>query len=552
MAASRSQTWRTALLTAGACVLGLLVGRAGVLGPAARLERSAPLAGSPRGGAGGGAAGDRGGSGSSPLGAPAGPIPLSQLELLAEDVREEPEPPQFEPAPRFHVHTVADGAEWSGVASDRSRARGARFGSPAEGAVDGTRRARVSPGADDGAPGRASAVPTPSGGFPTLFVLGTSKGGSTFLFDCLAAALHPRAVCGSERAADWLGPGCAGRGKRFLLPAARLNIHRRELSGPTRISANPIKENYILTRSMYHGPPSAVERQAYYRGPKLPLQLWELATVRLAERQHPPPPMEPREVSSIIGSLLRACAAHAGNGGLTAPVGGGEAVGCPVMARRGEVHRWRTQDKRVGEACGFRLPSTHPVFRAAPPEALVAALCGAGRRAGGRGGTGSAAGLNVSAQLGPDTYLSDVRAFPALPDAARPDFPGLSDTALSDPSDPDRTKSGEPSPIIGIDACPYYLAEASAPAMLRAIAPPSLVRAAPRRRAAAPAALLPCRVRCCRRKRWRPLPAIAAAPLRSRRPTASCQPMPSTPRPALLPSPPASNARAARPGSRCV
>lgn len=488
---------RTAALTVAACLVGLLIGRAGVGAPQSALEARSPV--SPVGVA---------RRGQIPRGAASGEqIPLSQLELLEEDVVERP------------VALPATSREAFGFAPTAARARRAVKRGRARNGSLGARMWAAELGDE---PGSASRVEHPSGGFPSLLVLGTSKGGSTFLFDCLASALHPRAVCGSESAADWLGPSCAGRGRRFVLPALRVHVQTHQLSVDrprvSRIVTNIIKENYAIVQAMcvhcararcarrhhrapagrrrakpartccahaarhsshpppapspparpagrYHGPKAASHRQAYYRGPQLPLELWELAAGHRG--RHAGAGGEAQRAHSLVRALLDACAEHAGNGH----------DGCPVMARNGAVHAWRTADRRMGEACGVRAPMVGHgpgggPYASPPLEALVGARCGGGaagaRGVGARGGSG---GMNVSRLLAPLSFLADVRAFPTLP------------REMADPESPDLARGGGRSPIVGLDACPYYLAEPTAAMLLSAIAPPSVVRARVRRAA---------------------------------------------------------------------
>ncbi|KAG8457903.1 hypothetical protein KFE25_011969 [Diacronema lutheri] len=426
---------RTAALTVAACLVGLLIGRAGVGAPQSALEARSPV--SPVGVA---------RRGQIPRGAASGEqIPLSQLELLEEDVVERP------------VALPATSREAFGFAPTAARARRAVKRGRARNGSLGARMWAAELGDE---PGSASRVEHPSGGFPSLLVLGTSKGGSTFLFDCLASALHPRAVCGSESAADWLGPSCAGRGRRFVLPALRVHVQTHQLSVDrprvSRIVTNIIKENYAIVQAMYHGPKAASHRQAYYRGPQLPLELWELAAGHRG--RHAGAGGEAQRAHSLVRALLDACAEHAGNGH----------DGCPVMARNGAVHAWRTADRRMGEACGVRAPMVGHgpgggPYASPPLEALVGARCGGGaagaRGVGARGGSG---GMNVSRLLAPLSFLADVRAFPTLP------------REMADPESPDLARGGGRSPIVGLDACPYYLAEPTAAMLLSAIAPPSV------------------------------------------------------------------------------
>mmetsp|Transcript_25036 Transcript_25036/g.78014 ORF Transcript_25036/g.78014 Transcript_25036/m.78014 type:complete len:708 (-) Transcript_25036:43-2166(-) len=395
-------------------------------------------------------------------------IPQSHLDLLAEEGGALAE--QGERAAQGDGQGGLGEAPRDALATATREAEGVRRGGPA-GAAPGTLGGR---GRGRGESALAAAVSTaagvtsadlkrldrgrkkaaqpdgPAGLFPTLIALGTSKGGSTFLYDCVALALHPSQVCSSRTAADWVSSQCAGR--RFVLPAVRVRFATAPRTNRTRLHVNGIKENYVLTTAMYHGPPDASRRVAYYRGPKLPLELWAGGTLRMVEQTR-----REREsqdyVTSMAETLLDSCARLVGP----------ESGGCPVMNTHGQAHRWRTVDQRIGEACGFIPPGSKRAPRTVPETALGSRCA----KAGGVVSTLSRSGY----------FLSDVRAFPPYDggDAGGPSGGGAAGrcgpgTACAD-------GMGLDNRIVGIDACPYYFAETNAPQLLVQMAPrPELIR----------------------------------------------------------------------------
>lgn len=348
-------------------------------------------------------------------------IPRSHQEQLLEAIQEEsakeqPGPPAQAEEPRAQV-----GSSVASVHGEATASRDAPAGEPA---------GDLPPAAEGQDGGERQGI------LPTVLQLGTSKGGSTFLFACIIDAFSPRVVCGSDDPKDWTGHQCAGR--RFLLSALRMRVFRHPHTNRTVIARHRIKENYVLSKAMYHGPTSAARRKAYYRGPRLPLDLWsDGAFERLTK---PGATMgrstaaaqiaaEERCAVDITETLIRACAEHAGN----------PAEGCPLMQPKGSgAHRWRTSDKRIGEACGFRPPGkTSPGIL---PFALVERRCG------------HAEGTSPLR----DYMFSDLRAFP----------PDMSADAASDMAAAALTKR-----MVGIDATPYYLPESGAPGILASLVP---------------------------------------------------------------------------------
>lgn len=281
--------------------------------------------------------------------------------------------------------------------------------------ADATSGAYADPHAPAGAPPRA---PGSIGGFPFFMLLGTSKGGSTFLFKCLQEAFHPRVVCGADEAAAWTAERCGSR--RFLLSGLRLSLRLDKRpggaslpAGPLALRLNTIKENYVLTNGMYRGPRVEPERTRFFRGPALPLELWE---ARNARGTH----SEPGRVRRWLRAALAACARS---------IGDDEA--CPLRDFRGldRPHAWRgLASAREGEACGFlRAP---PPADAAQADASVGGLCA-------RRGPGYA-----------NRLFSEVRAFaPPLPEGAPPARPWESR-------------------LLSADGCPYNFGSGRAPSIL--------------------------------------------------------------------------------------
>lgn len=249
-----------------------------------------------------------------------------------------------------------------------------------------------------------------AGGFPFLMILGASKGGSTFLFECLEHAFHPRVVCGRDEAQTWTRPRCGDR--RFLLPALRMSIIQRV--APFIIRVNTIKENYVLTKHMYRGPDTFPERELFYRGPQLPLALWEVQNLRVWSSSKAP---DVDFMGHALNQTTKACASLMDN------------RGCPLREFRdvGRPYAWHWKGTaREGEACGFYRGASHsdlpPLWRVS-----TASMC--------------ASSLH-------NRSFSDVRAFAPLPE----DTPAHRPWA---------------SRLVPLDGCPYNLGSAQAPQLLR-------------------------------------------------------------------------------------
>ena len=268
------------------------------------------------------------------------------------------------------------------------------------------------------------------GGFPFLLLLGTSKGGSTFLFGCMEAAFHPRVACGADDASEWSRERCGAR--RFVLAALRLTLvlHKRPRvlvpPGALSLRLNPIKENYVLNKGMYRGPLVQPERTRFYRGPSLPLFLWEARNQRVHR--------EPARVNAWLDLALRRCAAS---------IGAKER--CPVREMRDlrRPYAWRgLASARAGEACGFVRAS--PLDDAAHANASVGRLCAH------RGGAYA------------EHVFSDLRAFARAPDGDAP------------PTRPWESR------LLSLDGCPYNLGSARAPAIVHSMLARGAVAAAMR------------------------------------------------------------------------
>jgi hypothetical protein len=424
---SRTPVW---LIAAIACTLGMLSSTllgGGTDTPAARVGTFVALPAAPDTPA-AAAAPAATAAAARPLDARAAAAPRSQLERARAAAAERAtslEPPRA-PEPRRDALPTRGAA--TGGASGRP------LGAPALGASsDSTQYDALD------ALARADRLPVDrraSGLFPRLLVLGTSKGGSTFLFDCLHVGLHARAVCGADVPPDqWLGPACAGAGKHFLLPALRVHVSSR--AGGSSVSLNPIKEHYMLTRRMYHGGKARPARLAYYRGPRLPFAFWYGQTARRAGGGARV--TGGAEALADIDALLAACAVHAGQPPGGCPLQSAPAAGAAGKGAAGAgAHLWVTADNRIGGACGVRAAGGRQSHVPAP-EALLGSRCAGGPFASG------------------GHFLSDVRAFPPLPDGA------------ADEDD---------SAVVSVDACPYYLAETMAPSLLFSLAPKPAVSAA--------------------------------------------------------------------------
>lgn len=249
------------------------------------------------------------------------------------------------------------------------------------------------------------------GGFPYLMLLGTSKGGSTFLFECMEQAFHPRVVCGADNASRWTREFCGER--RFLLPAVRLHYVPPDAAAgraqPT-VRINSIKENYVFTRGMYRGPTVEPERQRFYRGPKLPLSFWEHRRWTTSD---------PAAAREMLRATMRACAEHVGAN-----------QSCPLRDFRAEGRPYSfrgMENAREGEGCGFKRGPP-------PPDDEVGISTHPLCKARGRGYV--------------NRNLLDVRAFPPVP----PDAP---------PGEPWRAR------LLAYDGCPYNLGSARAPDILQ-------------------------------------------------------------------------------------
>jgi hypothetical protein len=261
------------------------------------------------------------------------------------------------------------------------------------------------------------------GGFPYLMLIGTSKGGSTFLFECMEHAFHPRVVCGDDEAASWTLERCGAR--RFALPAIRMWRNKPRamrgrnmaLNDTFSVGVNSIKENYVFTRSIYRGPASQPESVRFIRGPALPLELWE------DRRQRTRLPTE--TATRWLREAMRACARMDPSKG-----------SCPLRDYRatGLPHTFRGMaGARAGEACGFTLADA-AAAAAADVEVSVStrALCAA---------RGPGYPLRI---------FKDLRAFPPFPADAPPTRPWEAR-------------------LVGLDGCPYNLGHTHAPALLRAM-----------------------------------------------------------------------------------
>ena len=104
--------------------------------------------------------------------------------------------------------------------------------------------------------------------FPSLFVPGMPKAGTTFVWDCAVEAFRPERVCESNSSRDWAECG----GRQYVLPV---------LVGLSNGFVKPAgKEPFIFSRghglnwtAVLDGDASALAR---LRGPAMPLCQWEL------------------------------------------------------------------------------------------------------------------------------------------------------------------------------------------------------------------------------------------------------------------------------------
>mmetsp|Transcript_15203 Transcript_15203/g.35367 ORF Transcript_15203/g.35367 Transcript_15203/m.35367 type:complete len:704 (-) Transcript_15203:239-2350(-) len=285
------------------------------------------------------------------------------------------------------------------------------------------------------------------GGFPFLMLLGTSKGGSTFLFSCMERAFHPRVVCGNDDAEAWSADRCGP--KRFLLAGLRLALVLKKGKtggvevprGPLALRLNVIKENYVLTRGMYRGPMVEPERTRFYRGPSLPLEMWEARNMRTHT--------DPVTVKSWLNRTLQRCAAS------IPQTGKKRENECPLREFRGlgAPYAFRGMaGAREGEACGFKrsVARTQPRGArvqpgdddgedlASPMDSVEYSLASAGDRL-----CAHASHANRTNRL-----FSDARAF----------APSLNDTPFERPWE---------SRLLSFDGCPYNLGSSQAPSVLR-------------------------------------------------------------------------------------
>ena len=104
---------------------------------------------------------------------------------------------------------------------------------------------------------------------PTIIVPGPPKSSTTYLWDCLFNAFHPRVVCDSKHANRWSDAACASQ--RFVLAPLISSADRPRCLAPW-------KESYFWLR---WGEPAFASHDAqkptvrHFLGPRFPLSRWE-------------------------------------------------------------------------------------------------------------------------------------------------------------------------------------------------------------------------------------------------------------------------------------
>ena len=104
---------------------------------------------------------------------------------------------------------------------------------------------------------------------PTIIVPGPPKSSTTYLWDCLFNAFHPRVVCDSKHANRWSDAACASQ--RFVLAPLISSADRPRCLAPW-------KESYFWLR---WGEPGFASHDAqkptvrHFLGPRFPLSRWE-------------------------------------------------------------------------------------------------------------------------------------------------------------------------------------------------------------------------------------------------------------------------------------